>query len=356
MPRGGAWNLLGHPVSNSNMAWKGRREVVLKLVDAALFLGAAASVAFLLLYGLPYIDVTSLLQDAAAASALLFLCASILVCIGRRLGYPLGVIAGLVGLAWFVRIESWRFESLWVALNLPKVQVVLVLGIMSVALIVVATACASLRCLPPRLSLGKSALCRRTWPAFGIGFLVMGLWFMNSVTPYRVPIIVDGVRAELRILHVKKRGLRFQETAVIAYHDSRFYVWRNDRKLFEYRFDWRSAQGVMPQGARAHVRALVDSPQLRMLHTPPAEPLRRWNAEGWYVVVTDRQLWAFTSEPPPEIKDVFHEILNLPIEEDGAWAKRDVCLGFCYGPVAALGFQYPNEPCFALTGGTTRCR
>ena len=351
-----------HPVSNSDMAssWEARRGIALKITDAALFLCGAASVAFLLLPTVRGgLDVTILLDDAAITSALLFLCACILVCVGRRFGYGLAVVGGLIGLAWFIRIELSRFESLWIALNYPG-GIYPKVGIVSVALIVIATACASLRLLPTRPSLGKSPLYRRTWPAFGVGFLVMAVWFINSVTPYRVPIIVDGVGAELRILHVEKRGLHYNETAVIAYQDSKFYVSRTDRRLFEYRFDTRTAQGVMPQAARARVRALVDSSQLWKVRTPPAVPLRRWNAEGWYVLIKDRQLLAFTTEyrtvPLPEIEDMFHEIENLPVPKERTWAAQDVCLGFCYGSVAALGFKYPNEPCFALTGGTTQCR
>ena len=48
--------------------------------------------------------------------------------------------------------------------------------------------------------------------------------------------------------------------------------------------------------------------------------------------------------------------LYLQTHENGHGPVQDVCLGFCYGPVAALGFWYPNQPCFKLTSGSTECR
>lgn len=167
-------------------------------------------------------------------------------------------------------------------------------------------------------------------------------------------------RRNFRILHVEKRGLHFQETGISTYHDAEFWVWRNDRRLFQYRFESRGVHGVLPQTVFEHAAALVRSPQLWATHTPAAKGLRSWNAEGWYVVLRDTQLFAFTSEygtrPPREVTDLFYEAEKLPGTELKPWSVRDVCLGFCYGPVAGLGFQYSNQPCFELTRGTTRCR
>ena len=93
------------------------------------------------------------------------------------------------------------------------------------------------------------------------------------------------------------------------------------------------------------------SPQLWVLHTRPAKELRAWNAEGWYVTLKDSHLVAFTSEyhtaPPREVTELFQELENLP-GQPRPFAIRDICLGFCYDPVAALGFTYANDPAFAL--------
>ena len=116
----------------------------------------------------------------------------------------------------------------------------------------------------------------------------------------------------------------------------------------------------MPQIAHEHVRDFIGLTELVKLHTPPAVPLRSWNAEGWYVVVNDSRLSAFTTEygnsPPKEVAALFHEIESLAAEEEQPWTVHDVCLGFCYGPAAALGFVCPNDFCFPLALGATQCR
>lgn len=142
--------------------------------------------------------------------------------------------------------------------------------------------------------------------------------------------------------------------------DGRFTRWWEDRRLFQYRFEGHTAGGILNRAASEQVNSIVSSPALRTLHTPPARLLRSWNAEGWYIVLRDERLLAFTTEnrmaPPHEITDLLREIENLPTHENGHGPVQDICLGLCYGPVAALGFWYPNQPCFKLTSGTTECR
>ena len=89
------------------------------------------------------------------------------------------------------------------------------LWVLSVAIVVFAIACAAIRLLPPRWVIRERAVSTRTWPAMAIGFLVLAVWFVRSVSPYQVPTIVDGGLVDLRILHVVKRGLRINETRVI---------------------------------------------------------------------------------------------------------------------------------------------
>ena len=294
------------------------------------------------------------LELAAEASPLVFLCAAVLVFLRPRLGYALGLAAGLIALPWLARAEtllhpwnSWIFlnseEAMGPGVGCPEF---VVLRILAPALIVIAVACSLLRLLPPRWTLRGVPLRRRTWPAFAVGFVVLAVWLVRSVTPYGVPGFDHGSGAESRILHVQKRGLRIRETRVMALRDGRVGIWRTDRRLFHYRFDgWfalTSLQG-MPQVVHERARALAQSPDLRNLRTPPARALRAWNAEGWYVVLKDSRLLAFTSEygtkPPQEVTDLFHEIEKLPAREERSIAARDVCLGFCYDPVAALGFS-----------------
>jgi hypothetical protein len=92
-----------------------------------------------------------------------------------------------------------------------------------------------------------------------------------------------------------------------------------------------------------YARTFVQSTELWKLETPTPRALRSWNAEGWYVVLKDSRLLAFTSEhrttPPREVTDLFYEIEKLPASNAWLSTVRDVCLGFCYDPVAGLGFS-----------------
>lgn len=125
------------------------------------------------------------IEIAAGASPLVFLWACVLVFFRPRLGDGLGLVAGLIALPWLVQIEvapatwnSWLFFNSEGAFPLFAK-----LKILSVAIIVIAIACSSVRLLPARLSLRNSPLCRRTWPAFAVGFLVLAVRFVRSASP-----------------------------------------------------------------------------------------------------------------------------------------------------------------------------
>jgi hypothetical protein len=340
-----------------------------KLSIGALFLCAGSSTAFMLVRTPEGLDTFGQVGIPLRASPMVWLCACVLIFIKPRFGYALGLAASILALPWFVWTESVQDESSWIFLNLAadltSSQAYLIfvkLKLLSIALTVVASFCAALRLLPWQWDFKKSPLSQRTWPALAGSLSVLAVWLVHSATPYRVPIIADGVAAEFRILHVEKRGLHLRETGMWVGRDGAAWVWRTDRRLFQYRFPERvgrlSLAEISPQ-ILGQSRAFVKSTTLLPLKTPPAKVLRAWNADGWYVVVKDSRLWAFTSNhgnPPPEVTDLFHKLETLPTTEERSMTVRDICLGFCYGPVAALGFQYSNQSCFVLARGATACR
>ena len=349
------WDGFLHPVSNVGMdtSWRASRITRLELMTAVLFLFTALSIACMLLVnpGRPGPGrLAGLVQIAVEASPLVFFCAGVLVLLKRGLGYGVGLAAGLMALPWFVWREcSLAPHSSWVSLMNPDFRrsfpTEVELRILSAALVGIAIACASLRLLPPQWSLRGIPLHRRTWPAFAVGFLGLAAWFI-SAAPYREALFDRLAPAQLRILHVVKRGLHIHETAIFEFGDGRVWVWRDDRRLFQYRFELRSdsiALAEMSQTAFERARTLVESPELWELRTRPPRVPRSWNAEGWFVVLQDSKLVAFTTEygtmPPREVADLFYEIERLPVSYGLSFFLRDVCLGFCYDPVAALGFS-----------------
>ena len=321
-----------------------------KLIASALFLCTAVSVAFTFLRtpnGPWFLAVISSAPAAAGvaaiASPLVFVCACVLVFFRPRFGNSMGLLGGLIALPWFLWTEGWfaRFSvpNSWIYLNLMPVYpeeksfvAFVELKILSMALIVIAIFVSMLRLL----------MVRRTWPAFAVSFIALGMWFVHSASPYRTPMIARGPRPEFRILYVRRRGIRFHETEMSATRNDAVFVSRTDRRLFQYRFESQVARislAAVSQFAVEHAGKFAQSSELRELHTPPAKALHSWNADGWYVVLGDSAPLAFTSEnqtsPPQRVTDLFREIEKLPAAERPL-PIQDVCLGFCYDPVAQL--------------------
>ncbi|MGO9228661.1 MAG: hypothetical protein ACLQKA_05550 [Bryobacteraceae bacterium] len=339
-------------------SWETCPEVTPKVAAAAIFLVTAASVGYLLLKApreYPGADHNWQVpvEVAANASPLILLCACVLVFYIPRLGYALGLVAGMVAVPWFVWTESaLRPWNSWLFFNYAGpmdsgvgAHAFVTLKILSVTLIVITVICSALRLLPGHWSLRESPLRRRTWPAVTAGPLVLAVWYARSVTPYSVPIIVDGASPEFQILHVEKRGLRFHETGVSASKEGRVWVWRQDRRLFQFRFETRAALIALAQTSPPCYQRIIDfagSPKLWKLHTQPAKALWAWDAEGWYVVLKGKRLLAFTSEyrtaPPREITDMFYVLEKLPAFRQHTFIVPDISLGFGFDPLAAMGF------------------
>lgn len=271
-----------------------------------------------------------------------------------------------MGLYWFSRIEFYYFPALnsWITFNLPSDNpqffsevFIAKLKILFVVTVVTSTAYCMTRLLPASWVLRKVPVRERTWPALAVCFLVIASWYGVSASPYRIPLIVDGAGAELNVLHVEKEGIQFHETAISASRDGRIYIQRNDRRLFQYRFVARDGVGMLPKAIAARVRMLAQSAQLRELRTAPAVILRNKNAEGWYVRTGHRVL-AFTTEyetqPPKEVVDLFHELESFAPATNELRTVNDICLGFCYDPLAGLGLENLNDRCAERNG--TRCK
>jgi hypothetical protein len=299
---------------------------------------------------------------AAIAGAFGFVIAAAGVFLKPRLSYWLGMVSGLVSLYWFSRIEFSYFPALnsWITFNLPSdnpqffSEVFLAkLKILLVVTVATSTAYCMTRLLPASWVLRKVPVRKRTWPALAVCLLVVASWYGVSASPYRIPLIVDGIPAELIVLHVEKKGIQFHETAISASRDGRIYVQRNDRRLFQYRFVVRDGVGMLSEAITARVRTLAQSAQLKELRTAPAAALRNKNAEGWYVR-TGYKVLAFTSEygtePPREVVDLFHELGSLAPAENEVRTVNDICMGFCYDPLAGLGLGNMNDRCSERNG------
>jgi hypothetical protein len=336
-----------------------------KITTALIFLCAGFSAAWLLLSFPP--DIRAHLA-VLIVSALALIVASGLVFLRQPFSCWLGLASGIVALHWFSRFEfGYEFPALnsWLAFNLPDGNPLLFqdvlwakLKIFFFASVVVSTVCSATRLLPAGWKLRKVPLEERTWPAFVVCFVVVVAWYGVSVTPYRIPLIVDRAWPELTILHVEKAGVQYHETAIRVYRDGKCFVQRNDRKLFQYRFSTRGGTYALPITLTAKAIDLARSDLLKDMHTLPAVALRSRNAEGWYVRIIHPPALAFTTEygtqPPIEVVNLFHELESATPAGEKLGNMNDVCMGFCYDPLAGLGVEYINERCTDRNG--TYCK
>ncbi len=193
---------------------------------------------------------------------------------------------------------------------------------------------------------------QRTWPAIIITVLFIVTWFARSVVPYRQPIILDAWEPDLTILHVKKDGLTYHETLISVYRNGRYYVAKNDRQLFHYSFRESTQEGVLKDDLRAELTTIELLPEFKRTLNRPAKALRAIHAEGWYIDQHSRgtAIAVFTTEnstsPPKRLVDFVQDIENVP-SHGQVWHStiRDVCLQFCYDPIAGLGYRAENQRC-----------
>ncbi len=272
-------------------------------------------------------------------------------------------LAGLAAFPW-IYTDIWRgniYWNEWIAFNVPdeelfryNVLAPAIASILAVALLILAVAIAGLRLLPNRVAIRGVPFSHRTWPAFLVCFFFLAVWFSQSVMPYRLPGAVDySSWPLLQILHVQKHGLQFQETCVkVRGHrgtPESIYVSWNERRLFEYRFRQRTANVDMPKPLADRIMALIQSSKALKSDRKPIKPLRRWNDEAWYLTGEDLGLQAYTRENqsaiPQEVLGLFDDIATLPRTQETSIDRKDVCLGFCYDGLSALGALYANHRC-----------
>ena len=198
----------------------------------------------------------------------------------------------------------------------------------------------------------------RLWPAFAICVLAAVFWYALSVSPYRIPWIVDAAPPKLTLLHLEKNGRQSHETGVSIFSDGRVYLSHNDRKLFRYRFPIYGGSAVLPADNTTREEAFALAEQLAGAVTAPAVCLRSKKADGWHVRLQRTRVLAFTTEygthPPPQVIAVFQSLTSTVTETKYQGDEKDICFGLCYDPSAGLGIQYMNDRCGYENG--THCK
>jgi hypothetical protein len=275
-----------------------------------------------------------------------------------RWAHVLGAAAALLTCApllWREAQTSRYGVNSWIAFNYsaPGAQVMvnrIAWRTAAVVLSIFVLCYCSLRFMPERWTWRGKAWRTRSWPAFTLTLLFVTCWYGASVSPYRIPAIIDWNYPDYRILHVEKDGLRFHETSISVYRDGRATITRTERRLLQYRSPQSFTWVVLPPDERQAAITLLHAPVLKDLRGRPLTRLRRWRDEGWYIVGgRDGPVGFVSSEgahPPAEIVDAFRRIEGIPTQGSTYLGEvRDICFGFCYDPKAGLGMIALNDRC-----------
>ena len=322
----------------------------------SLFLAAAFS-------WTPFVYSVNLAAVSGGTACLLLLTAVPVSFIRPKVGTFIAVAAAgaaLCSLIWMELVLQRQLAGSWITLNLPGEDyhsyiVGACLRIVAVAAVLFTLLLAMWRLTPAKYVFRNEPI----RPALVLTLVALGTWFSHSARPYRIPIIVDAAEPQLVMLHVEKHGTQFHETSISIYHDSRVFISHNDRRLFLYEFKESVSEKILNADTRALVLHLIESPQLEGLKTRPPERLREWNAEAWFIATRHSHLFTFSKrnweEMPAILPVVFHAIETLPPDRRQEYTAKDVCLGFCYDPLAGLGFKYVNQRCKTDQSGHTNC-
>jgi hypothetical protein len=312
-----------------------------------------------ILFFLPFLASVLLAFSAGAVSQRLFLART------------LATLASLLSLSWIYVTEtrSWAMVNSWICFNLPDRELAwqplwpVVLRILSVAALVFALSVALFRLIPEGWKVGKSQVCAWTWPAFAIALSVLAFWFLTATTPYRIPGAMDySYYPDFQILHIEKRGLQFHEKCISLYErrdGNSFSIFADDRRLFHYRFQTNHSSGQVPAALEERAQAWTQFAGTPNRELGTIRPLRSWNADGWYVAGRRLGFVSYTTKngrtPPPEITALFHDFEGAASALQPGDSLKDVCLGFCFDQLAAMGYLYSNHRCFN-NGKTETCR
>jgi hypothetical protein len=173
--------------------------------------------------------------------------------------------------------------------------------------------------------------------------------------PYRIPGALDySDWPVLQILHVVKNGLQFHENCVRVWgRIDRPYslsVTKDDRRLLTYRFQQTgSSGGQLSDSVAKRVRTLI-AVSHQSKKSDIVQPIRAWNADRWYVSADGSPLKIYDNSSgtpaPQEVTDLFHDLSQMRQSSETESELRDVCLGFCYDPLSAMGHLYSNHRCF----------
>jgi hypothetical protein len=309
-------------------------------------------------------------QDSGVHAAYYFLCfaAPVLFTFAAGAAFHRPLISHALALAGIVGgpflysdvVKGNGYDNVWLIFNQPDNRFAIyplytVPAILAVALLTLSISTAGTRLLPSRWHIGKYSLRDQTWPSLIVCFVMLAIWYSQSVMPYRIPGALDySDWPILQILHVEKQGLQFHERCISIWgrrgRSLSVSFSKDDRRLFQYRFQQTGSSGQIPDPLAERIRDIIKSSKRADRRREIVKPLRNWNDDGWYFYVEGAGLSVYGTPnrtvPPQEVTSLFFELDKIPGSALSQSELRDVCFGFCYDPLSAMGSLYSNHRCF----------
>jgi hypothetical protein len=273
-------------------------------------------------------------------------------------------LAGLMSVPWIYSnaMTDTSAGNVWLVFNVPEtdpsvyLRTYAYLAVAVVGFVALSAFTAGLRLLPAQWVVRGTQLRQRTWPAAAGSLIILAVWFSQSVLPYRIPGAVDySGYPVLQILHVEKRGFQFHERCFSVYQHGPYgpisvLLGGSDRRLFQYHFQDNGNSLRLSKALVQRIQAMVKSSSQRNPQHDIVRPIWTWNADRWYLSGQRFGLRAYDpsngSAPPQEIVDLFRDLDGAPRYAETHFELQDVCLGFCYDPLSAMGLLYSNHRCF----------
>ncbi|HTZ75427.1 MAG TPA: hypothetical protein VMB47_16005 [Candidatus Aquilonibacter sp.] len=288
---------------------------------------------------------------AMLAGAGLLASAAILHFMGRRFADALALLGTIFAWPCFRLLEFSGHEfSAWLVFNYPGLHAgvngeahaaisvldVQVSVLAAISLLIFSLVCSALRLASRSWMLRGFSLRDRIWPVVAIWLCLVAAWFVESVTPYRIPVYDrDDLASAVLVLHAEKHGFRIEETRVAIYRDGRAFVTHDRRHLFQYSFPMTIAEIYLtPSDDRLVQNIIHFPPQLQGTFVSAYTPPRSWDADRWFVSLRTNPKLIEVSEPdlPAGIAALYRSVPTTPPHESYAITARDICFGFCYDP------------------------
>lgn len=271
-------------------------------------------------------------------------------------------LAGLVSVPWIYSnaMTDSGLGNVWLLFNVPDNDLgaymrpyawvtIAVVGVTALAVI-----SAGFRLLPAQWQFRGTPLRERTWPAVAASTVVLAVWFSQSVLPYRIPGAVDySDYPVFQILHVEKSGFQFHERCFSVYWQRPYRpisvsFTGSERRLFHYRFQHNGSSLQVPKALIERIQGMLESSAHEKRQQDVVRPIWGWSADRWYLSGQGYGLRVYGApNPPPRgVVDLFRELDGIPRLSESHSELKDVCLGFCYDPLSAMGWLYSNHRCF----------